>query len=263
MTVNIDSPELLAKYKLDNYVKEIFVIEDNDETGMSSLPFFADGYPGIMFQRTENGAFLLPANKPLSTLFMYGQTIQPIEIVTHGNYQIIVFQLFPFAAKMLFDVNPKELNDDCYNLNLVKGSNVNAVIQALLSTSDSLQLIDIMATFLTGVIQHTVIGPEQHVQVAVNTILTAKGKINIKTLCNRLYITERTLQRQFEAYVGVSPKQFAKIIQFQSALTQLSDETFSRISDIVYHNGYADQSHFIRNFKKFTGEKPSQYKKPE
>jgi AraC-like DNA-binding protein len=85
----------------------------------------------------------------------------------------------------------------------------------------------------------------------------------VKKLTEQLHLTERTLQRRFVEHIGVSPKQFAKIIQFQASLSSLSDKTVSKLTEVVYESGYADQSHFIRSFKKYTGRKPSQLKKPK
>ena len=76
-----------------------------------------------------------------------------------------------------------------------------------------------------------------------------------------MHITERTFERQFVAQVGVTPKQFAKIIQFQFSLNQLSEEDCSRLTDVVFDNGFADQSHFIRTFKKFTGKTPIEFQR--
>src|SRR5687768_944411 len=113
----MDIKKVLQNANLDAYVKEVFVFVNDDETLSSLLPFMADGYPGIMLQQTNNGAFLYSSNKELSPFFMYGQTLKPIEVAIKGSYRLIVFQLYPFAAKTLFGVNPKELNDDCQDLN--------------------------------------------------------------------------------------------------------------------------------------------------
>jgi AraC-like DNA-binding protein len=56
--------------------------------------------------------------------------------------------------------------------------------------------------------------------------------------------------------VGVTAKQFAKIIQFQQSLEQITVKDYSKLTDIVYANGFADQSHFIKVFKAFTGKTP-------
>ncbi|QRQ62090.1 AraC family transcriptional regulator [Sphingobacterium multivorum] len=58
-----------------------------------------------------------------------------------------------------------------------------------------------------------------------------------------------------------SAKQFAKMVQFQAAFKQLNSKDFRKITEIVYENGFSDQSHFIRVFKTFTGTTPASFNK--
>ena len=67
--------------------------------------------------------------------------------------------------------------------------------------------------------------------------------------------------RLFRQEVGISPKKFAKIIQFQASLEQLSKEEYFKLSQIAYDKGFADQSHFIRIFRQYTGNTPSAFVK--
>jgi AraC-like DNA-binding protein len=76
-----------------------------------------------------------------------------------------------------------------------------------------------------------------------------------------LRISERTFRRLFDLHVGISPKMFSRICQFDSAFQQLNTDQFSKLSDVAYENGYADQSHLIRSFKEFTTFSPSEYLK--
>ncbi len=255
-----DFASFLKKKGLELFVKDIIILESRNDVQTSQLPFFADGYPGIIFQQSKNGVLLLPKNKQLSSFFLYGQSIHPIELCIEGAYQLIVFQLSPFAAKTLFGINPKELNDDCYDLHLLNDVDVKAVTKQLTDTPDVSKRVEIIATFMTDLLQQTTTKPDQKIALAINLILSSNGTITVKALRENLHMTERTLQRLFIEYVGISPKQFAKIIQFQSSLNQLSEEQYSKLTDIVYETGYTDQSHFIRNFKKYTGKKPSQFK---
>jgi AraC-like DNA-binding protein len=256
----MDIKTVLRNANLEPYIKEVFIFDNDDETQSSLLPFLADGYPGIMFQQTKNGAFLNNKNKELSPFFMYGQTLKPIEIAIKGVYRLIVFQLYPFAAKTLFAVNPKELNDDCQDLNLLGIADTEKVIETLFKEHDINNQVNLIADYLSKLVVQTISHKEQNVRAAISLVVNSKGNITVKALTGHLHITERTLQRQFEEYVGIPPKQFAKIIQFQSSLNQISDETFTKLTEIVYENGYADQSHFIRSFKKFAGKNPSLYK---
>jgi len=62
----------------------------------------------------------------------------------------------------------------------------------------------------------------------------------------------------FVQYTGLTPKLYSQINRFQNSL-QLVREGNSSLTSIAYECGYADQSHFIREFKSFTGLTPSGY----
>ncbi|WP_354004835.1 helix-turn-helix domain-containing protein [Olivibacter sp. 47] len=91
---------------------------------------------------------------------------------------------------------------------------------------------------------------------AIERIIQTNGQESIHAIASALYIHGRTLERRFIKETGLSPKQFAKIIQFQASFSQLALKDFKKMNEIVYENGFADQSHFIRVFKAFTGETP-------
>src|ERR1700710_1111343 len=100
---------------ITGHVNEIQVYEDKNAGGQTVLPFFADGYPGIMYQITTDGLFVSPQNKQLPVFFLYGQTIHPIELSMQGPYRLIAFQLFPNSVGQLLEIQPKEINDGCFD----------------------------------------------------------------------------------------------------------------------------------------------------
>ena len=83
--------------------------------------------------------------------------------------------------------------------------------------------------------------------------------ISLPTVQNELNITERSLERYFKQYVGISPKLYARINRFQTALETLRKSNFDSLTDIAYQNNYFDQSHFIRDFKEFAGTTPKHF----
>lgn len=54
---------------LSLFVNSILVQENADAHKNYCLPLYADRYPGIMFQQSDNGFYRLPKNKKLSDLF--------------------------------------------------------------------------------------------------------------------------------------------------------------------------------------------------
>jgi len=254
-TIGVD---IIADNNLELFVKEITVLEDQDGPKESILPFFADGYPGIVYLQSERG-FLLPRKKVLTSFFLYGQMIAPFELLVAAPYSMIAFQLYPLASKLLFGVDPKKLNDDCYDLSNIQGATIENPVEALAHSDISVQM-KLIAQFLSKLAREKGMEEYQELQRAIQMITDNKGIMAIQELARCLHTNERTLRRKFKDYVGISPKKFAKIIQFQSSLDQISTGDFSKLTDVVYENGYADQSHFIRNIKKFTGKRPLQLK---
>ncbi|WP_052273154.1 helix-turn-helix domain-containing protein [Flavihumibacter solisilvae] len=256
--------QIIRDHGLAYHVKDILIFEDSDNTRRHILPFYADGYPGIVFQQTKNGMFLEPGNKLLADFFLYGQTILPIELCMEGAYRFIVFQLHPVAVKALTGIDPKKLNDDCYDLHRLTSIDTNVYTEALQKSSDVITQSEIIARFITQLLMVKVYYPHASIVEAIEIIIKSKGKISVRELTETLHMTERTLQRNFIEHVGIPPKKFAKIIQFHSSFNQVTAESYSRLTDIVFENGFADQSHFIRDFKKFTGLRPNemQVKKP-
>ena len=80
----------------------------------------------------------------------------------------------------------------------------------------------------------------------------------IENVAARYGITSRYLQKIFLQHTGLTPKLYSKIARFQNSLQLIAKKNTS-LTDIAYECGYFDQSHFIREFKSFTGFAPSVY----
>lgn len=71
-------------------------------------------------------------------------------------------------------------------------------------------------------------------------------------------LSKKQFERLFHSFVGINPKEYTRIVRFQKALAQMQHQAGKEINQaqIAYASGYADQSHFIRDFKKFCGYTP-------
>ncbi len=251
--------EFMPPESLRPYVNTIMVMETNAVNSHTNIPLYADGYPGIMYYTSKSGCYLLPQNKRLSELFLYGQTLHPVSLDIKGPFKFVVLQLYPFASKYLLDVNPKELNDDCYDLFQLEQINVHDFVKKLKATEVLEEWVEILSKLTEELIAYHQIPKDDQIQEAISLILANRGQLSIKAIRDKVFLTERTFERKFNAQVGLTPKQFAKIIQFKSSLKQLTNENYEQLLDISYESGFSDQSHFIRSFKKYTGKTPSEF----
>lgn len=79
------------------FVKSILVFEENETDLKTALPFFADGYPGIVFHETENGLVIKPYNKQMPLFFYMVKPFNPLnysfKVLTNSSFfnSIILF----------------------------------------------------------------------------------------------------------------------------------------------------------------------------
>lgn len=105
---------------------------------------------------------------------------------------------------------------------------------------------------------YTVSPQRNYVAEACRLIRETRGNLSIDELGRLLYISPRQLQRSFRQAFGLGPKTYQRIIRFRNAY-QYARQCGSNLcwADVSYEWGYADQAHFIRDFKSFTGDSPS------
>lgn len=94
-----------------------------------------------------------------------------------------------------------------------------------------------------------------------NKIEESGGRIRITDLEEFTGYTARYIDRIFHTYVGMSPKTFAKIVRFQNAIDHLDHDNRITFSDLAADHGYYDQPQFIRDFRKYAGTTPKEYRK--
>lgn len=98
-------------------------------------------------------------------------------------------------------------------------------------------------------------------QSTVHTILARNGNVRIDELALATGFSIRTLQRQFNADMGMSPKAFSRIIRCQSAVYGINHCERLEFSEMAFRLGFSDQSHFQREFKKCVQVTPMTYQK--
>jgi AraC-like DNA-binding protein len=86
--------------------------------------------------------------------------------------------------------------------------------------------------------------------------------INVIALGQLVGLSPRQLQRRFKATFGVGPQQFLIKTRLLAACRALR-ETQRGIAEIAYACGFADQSGFARQFRRYVGMTPSEFRDVE
>jgi AraC-like DNA-binding protein len=247
---------------LKEYIRYFWTLESNGtDLAPKTLGPLADGCPGLIFQPSEKGLFYEKAHKPLAEIHLYGQTISRTAIYLIGNFQTIGICFFPNTLKSIFGFNADELTDSCLDVSVLAQEQGICLKEQLLNASSQAEQIEILSSYLFTQIRKTAERVDELTHYLLSQIIRSNGKISLRELQVEVQLSERGFERRFKQYVGISPKLFSRICQFQASLQQLRSNQYIKLSDVAFDNGYADQSHFIRVFKEFAGFSPYQFQK--
>lgn len=137
-----------------------------------------------------------------------------------------------------------------------------SIIELIVSGKSFSERIEQFEKYLKRILSLSDMGKDKKIiRYAINKIYSSHGMLSVHELSDLLGYSEQHIRRKFEAYIGFSPKQFFQIVKFQNSLDMYLKKDGSDILDIIYENGYYDQAHFIKSFKKFAHLTPRQYKK--
>jgi AraC-like DNA-binding protein len=92
---------------------------------------------------------------------------------------------------------------------------------------------------------------------AARQISSNAGNIRIRDLVQTLSISRDAFEKRFRQSIGTSPKRFSSIVRMRKLVKAGKDE--KSLTELAYDFGYFDQSHFIKDFKLFTGKTPSSF----
>jgi AraC-like DNA-binding protein len=254
--------ELLPTEKLRQYIKCYFLFESDPDTEFEDT-VFPGGHVEIIFNLGE-AIWQSLADQGFHTTpqaELWGQITKPLHVRTKGRNVMLGVRFFAHTAPLILKEDPHIFNDRISNLEEVLGNSIKELHIRLHETSNLNERIVLLENFLWIHIQKN-IQTQPNSAVLINRVVFEMSAVNfsdsIESIAARYSITPRYLQKLFLKHTGVTPKLYNKINRFQQSLKQLSTGN-SSLTSIAYNCGYFDQSHFIREFKSFTGLTPSAY----
>ncbi|HYF31110.1 MAG TPA: helix-turn-helix domain-containing protein [Chitinophagaceae bacterium] len=239
---------------LSPYIKTILVLEDSAPPDDTTLPLFTNGMPALICrtEKEQNG------NENITQLALLGTSAPANCWEISCNTTLIAYFFKPFVLPCIFNIAAAKLKESPVDLRIWEPHKTNALITQLTYATTTSQKIAVLDNLLAHQLQ------QQKKECAIIQSATDRIMHNscteiLSDILHELNLNERTFQRMFKKYVGVTPNQFRRICQFQLSFAQLRTGQFDNLSGVAYDCGFADQSHFIRSFKEFTQTTPNNY----
>lgn len=245
--------------KLIPFVKEFWVVEDEDITPVLQK-IIPDGFCEIIFHYGDPYRINLHGKwETQSAMLFAGQISNHFYLENTGRSGIVGIKLQPAAFYNLFGIEMSQFTNKVVSLDSVLSAELLNDIELLLKKEmNPDERIQIAGKWLLEILERQPLKISFKIPQALDMIFEQNGMSDIETIAQKLDYTRRHLEREFKKVVGLTPKFFSRIIRFNYIFQVMKQGDASWIS-IALDSGHFDQSHFIKNFKEFTGEEPSQY----
>lgn len=241
---------------LSGCIRTVLILEGFSQTGPDNLPLFTNGMPALFCKTEKDNSGI----ENIIQLNLFGQSVPEEYWNVNGYTTIIAYFFKPFALATTFDIPANKLNKEPIELSSWRPHKANALKMQLIYATSTSRKVEILDNLLIQQLTQNKRECEiiQHI---TDQIMINPGTQVLSELLEKSKLNERTFQRIFKKYVGVTPNQYRRICQFHISFSQLRAKDFDKLSDVAYDNGFADQSHFIRSFKEFTQITPNDYLK--
>lgn len=247
----VDPPD-----ELKAFVECYWIAESAD-----SLPrlqkIIPDGFPEVIFHFADPYRIKLTNHWELQCdSLIAGQISKYFFLENSGASNILGIKLKPAALAQLLGANMFLLKDKVIALGDLGNRALNDMHHSIRAAGDHAARINIINQHIAEMSRSAQLNPT--LQQAVDVIFSSHGMISISSICEQCDTRERQLERLFKKCIGLTPKFFSRVIRF-SHIFQVAQEEKLSWSEVGLESGFYDQPHFIKNFKAFTGEDPSQY----
>lgn len=215
--------------------------------------------PGIVVQhqggRSAIDSLVVGArvNTALPTAFIYGPGTWPsVMNYKAGPYTTTQAILKPHALRTLFGINAATLTDNLMGLDAF--ANEDLEVGLLTETNDE-KRVGLLVEFMAARQRRDGIRDEL-VEASLDVIHQSGGAVTIRELIEQLHLSERQFEKRFNQTVGISPQAYIRVKRFNEALRLMKTGQYERLIDVAHALNYYDQSHFIRDLKRYSGITP-------
>lgn len=250
------APDTIAPYIEDITHFQGFVPDHSIErvvpTGHLHILFELDDIP-----RHTHDSETLAANGTYTGAWISGMHRNFISISAPENSSMFVLRFKPFGAHPFLHVDVSLLNELIVPVQEVLGEELLSVREEMKAAGSAEQCFRLMDQWLVQRFDSSRCPPPE--LLAFIQRLQQAPATGLNHIISEYPASQKTLIDQFKQYVGLTPKYFQRILRFNDLLQRIREKESLSWTDIAHDCGFTDQSHFIKEFRHFSGFNPREY----
>lgn len=220
-------------------------------------PIFPDGCAELVFNLGPVSCELLPSGETLRQphAMLVGQMTRPVQVVPGKAMRMVGVKLAPWGAAAILGPHGARVRDAVAALGDVGSAQLTRLgdrLDGCASDPEIAAVLDHALGARVDLARPAAMARLERLAGAVDG--TARS---LDAWAGAMGCSARTLEREFDHFVGLSPKELARLYRFQRALKLSSAHPTMTWASIAAVTGYSDQAHLGRDFRQFAGAAPT------
>lgn len=231
-------------------------------TGEMRQQVVPNGYVELIIHLTDRHCNLLKDElwTPSPDYTIIGLYTKPYEVRFDDLVQVFGIRFKPEGVYNLFGVPASEFKQDYEDMELVLDARFGEFCERLREAENSSEKMEIAEDYLRKSLDRNT-RDLSYVNRAAEIIRATDSMTRIEDLPDEVYISLRQLEREFKHKIGIPPKRYMRIARLNKVHRLLEADQELEFTKVAFDCGYADQAHFIRDFKSIMGVKPTVFVK--
>ncbi|MCM1109287.1 MAG: helix-turn-helix transcriptional regulator [Clostridium sp.] len=242
----------LPSTQLLPYIRYYWILNTNENLDTLTFPI---GCAQLIFHRRSR--FYIPELEAEQARFsISGEVNFPARIQSSGDVETIVVVFHPHAIGTMFNIPVSSFYNkeiDGYSLG---DKRLNKLADEVLHTEDSIEAIKLIEKWLLLRLAESGIYNFKRVGASLKHLFH-DNTISVESMAQLACLSRKQFERVFFNAVGMKPKEYSCVARFQKSLWLMQNGNRD-FADIAYSCGYADQSHFIRECRRYSGTSPAE-----
>ena len=176
-----------------------------------------------------------------------------VRLAAAGDADCLGVRLQPAASAVLVNVSPAGLRDRIVDLSALDPGFAARFLAAATQPRVEASVVAVFELLERCLSLRPV---DERIERAVERLERDEGAGPIAAVVAESGMSERAFQAAFKDRVGLSAKEFARILRLQATIRML-DQADRPVADLALERGFADQSHATRELRRVTGTTPA------
>jgi AraC-like DNA-binding protein len=225
--------------------------------------FFNDGYPVITFMqnRNENVKITIDGNTEcIGDTWVCGGVLKNVYGESELNFDnCLVIRFHAVTFFKLFGISEDRFKKkQVFDLSEIAGYGFEKFKDAYYISTSIEEKMEVAVSFLS---ERMSMYSYPKLLIDIQNYIERQGSITVKDILDSYAgrLNYKWLERNFKKHLGISPQNYILMRRFLNAYIDMGSLTSKDLLQVALDNGYYDDNHFIKDFRRFSGLPPKTY----